>query len=278
MANIIVIYHGGCRDGFGGAWAARKKFGNKAEYIPAFNRFAPPREFKEKEIYLIDYTYNPDVVKRLIRNNIRVTAIDHHITAEKAVKMTRHYSFSLYNSGAVLAWKYFHPGKKIPTMLRIVEDSDLWKWEIRHAKEILAFIDLLKMDFASWNRIAKELESSKKRKWYAEKGKLVLRHEKYLLDEILPGAELVKFEGRIGYAVNAPHHFVSDLGEVLAKRGRSFAVIWREQAGEIRISLRSDGSVDVAKIAQKYNGGGHKRAAAFSFPVGKKFPWRIIKR
>lgn len=275
--NIIVIYHGGCRDGFGGAWAARKKFGNKADYIPAFDRFAPPREFKGKEIYLIDYTYTPDVIKRFAKNNVRVTAIDHHITAEKAVKMTERYSFSLHNSGAVLAWKYFHPGKKVPMLLRIVEDSDLWKWKIPRAKEILASIDLIKIDFSSWDKIAKDLEIAKKRSRYAEQGSLILRYEKRLLDEMLPGAELVKFAGHKAYAINAPHHFVDDLGHALSHGRLSLAAVWREQGGEIRISLRSDGSVDVAKIAQKFGGGGHKRSAGFSLPAGKKFPWKIIK-
>src|SRR3989344_3757446 len=32
--KIAVLYHGGCPDGFGGAYAAWKKFGNMAEYIP----------------------------------------------------------------------------------------------------------------------------------------------------------------------------------------------------------------------------------------------------
>ena len=45
----------------------------------------------------------------------------------------------------------------------------------------------------------------------------------------------------------------------------------------ITVSLRSDGSVDVSKLAKKYGGGGHKAAAGFSFKVGRKAPWKKIK-
>ena len=132
--KIIVIYHGDCRDGFGGAWAAWKKFGNKAAYLPALDRFIPPCVLKNKEIYLIDYGYPADVTKKLMRDNVRVTAIDHHITARDVVKTTHNYSFSLHHSGAVLAWNYFHPGQKVPTLLRCVEDFDLWRWKTTSSK------------------------------------------------------------------------------------------------------------------------------------------------
>jgi phosphoesterase RecJ-like protein len=49
--------------------------------------------------------------------------------------------------------------------------------------------------------------------------------------------------------------------------------------GEIHASLRSNGKVNVAKLAEKYGGGGHKKAAAFIFnsSLYKKFPWKLVK-
>ena len=40
--NIVIIYHTDCRDGFGAAWAAWKKFGDSATYIPGKTELAPP--------------------------------------------------------------------------------------------------------------------------------------------------------------------------------------------------------------------------------------------
>lgn len=275
--NIIVIYHGGCRDGFGGAWAAWKKFGTKAAYLPAFDRFAPPCKLKGKEIYLIDYTYqSPGFAKKLMQDNVRVTAIDHHITAKDVVELTQNYSFSLHHSGAVLAWNYFHPGRKVPMLLRHIEDGDLWRWKLPRSREIMAYVDLSDLNFVAWSRMASDLENATKRKTYANHGELLLRYEQRIIGEILQGAELVSFAGYKVFAINAPHHFVSDLGQILAKKTNSFALVWREGERTIKVSLRSVGSVDVARIAQRFNGGGHKRAAAFSFKANGKFPWKII--
>ncbi len=274
--KIVIIYHSGCRDGFGGAWAAWKKFKNKAAYIPAFDRSGPPYEFKGKEIYLIDYTYRPEVIKKLIKDGNHVTAIDHHISAKKAVKLTEQYSFSLNHSGAVLAWNYFHPGRKVPVLLRCVEDGDLWKWRLPWSKEILAAMNLKGFDFAAWGSIAKELEIGKKRKIFVEQGRLLLRYEECLLNELLPNAGLVDFLGHKVFAINAPHHFTDDLGNALAKKLHSFAIVWYAAGGKINVSLRSEGSVDVSKIAVKFNGGGHKRSAAFSFDAKRRFPWKLI--
>src|ERR1700733_5479268 len=97
--KIIVIYHGRCPDGFGGAWAAWKKFGAKAAYFAARDRNAPPVPFKNKIIYIIDYTYDEPIVKKLLKDNIRVTAIDHHVSQESAAKLTEQYSYDVNSSG-----------------------------------------------------------------------------------------------------------------------------------------------------------------------------------
>ena len=45
------------------------------------------------------------------------------------------------------------------------------------------------------------------------------------------------------------------------------AMLFREEDnGTINVSMRSKGSVDVATFAQRFNGGGHRRAAAFRVP------------
>src|SRR3989338_10219323 len=128
MKKIIILYHADCSDGFGGAWAAWKKFGNKVSYIPVWHQEPPPKGLKNKIIYMIDFTYPEKITKKLIRDNKRVTSIDHHETAEKTTKLTFDYRFSLDNSGSALAWKYFHPKKKIPLFLKNIEDMDLWKF------------------------------------------------------------------------------------------------------------------------------------------------------
>ena len=52
-----------------------------------------------------------------------------------------------------------------------------------------------------------------------------------------------------------------------AVRGAEVAILFRETAeGKTRVSLRSEGNVDVSKIAQQFAGGGHAPAAGCSIP------------
>ena len=45
------------------------------------------------------------------------------------------------------------------------------------------------------------------------------------------------------------------------------AVLFREHAGEVKVSLRAKGEVNVARIAARFGGGGHPQAAGFSTAV-----------
>jgi len=276
MKKIVVIYHGNCPDGFGGAWAAWKKFGAKADYLPARDRSATPVPLKNKIVYIIDYTYDAPIIKKLLKDNIRVTAIDHHVSQADATRLTEKYLYDVNHSGAVLAWQYFHPGKKMPMLLRYVEDRDIWKWTVPHAREMLMLIDLAPQEFKAWSQLAKDIDDPRIHATYRKKGALLELHYRSLYEKLLPSAELVKFAGHKVYALNCPYYFADDLGHALAAKTKSFSLLWNESGGRIRCSLRSAGKIDVAKIAKKYGGGGHKASSGFSFPVGKKAPWKLL--
>lgn len=277
--NIVILYHGDCSDGFGGAWAAWKKFGAKADYVPLFRSHPLPAGLKKKEIYFIDFTPNRAIgIKKLIRDNVRVTCIDHHISAEENVALTYKPLFALKNSGAVLAWQYFHPGRKAPWLLRTIEDMDLWKFKMPDTKAVYAFLDLYDFDFRLWDKFAEDFENPSKRRSHLEKGKLVLRYEDKAIERIIgKSAEKVLFAGYRTYAVNSAQ-YASEIGNELCATFPPMAIIWNKQPGSTAVSLRSDGTVDVAKIAARFGGGGHKASAGFNIPEGKPLPWKPIKR
>lgn len=275
--KIVVLYHGDCSDGFGGAWAAWRKFGKRAEYIPLFREEPLPKGLVNKTLYFIDFTPNdPKEVSKLLSRNKQVTAIDHHISAKERVLMTTNPLFALNHSGATLAWSYFHSRKKIPWLLRFVEDSDIWTWMLKASEEINEAIRLRPRDFKIWNQMAKELDNQTGRGEYATSGKIILRHRDQMIASLIGGATEVIFLGYKVFALNAPHFFASEGGHILATKHPPFAIVWAEEGESIHVSLRSNGRVDVSKVAQKYGGGGHKNAAGFFFPASKKFPWKLI--
>jgi len=274
--KIAVIFHGDCWDGFGGGYAAWKKFGNKAEYFPVKHHEPLPKGLENKELYIVDFAFKESVMKKLVAANKKVIALDHHVSAEKSTKMAHDYVYQLNHSGAVIAWRYFHPGKSVPKLLLHIEDIDIWKFRIPHTKELMAYMGLVDFDLKIWDRLAKELENPKKYREYIRRGADILRYEDRTVQRLISGAELAEFSGYKTLVVNSPV-LHSQIGHELSKKLPPIGVVWSEKDYVVKASLRSNGKVDVSKIAAKYGGGGHKAASAFTFPVGKKSPWKILR-
>ncbi len=275
--NIVILYHGNCSDGFGGAWAAWKKFGNKAEYIGVQYSEPVPEGLTNKEVYLIDFTYKLPQMRKMMTENKRVTCIDHHITAEFVVKLTKDFLFSNDHSGCVLAWQYFHPKKPVPQMLFYIEDGDIGKWSIKGTDEIHCYLRAEDQDFKNWNKLATKIEKPQSRKKILEVGAAIKKFESRLVYEsVKEDAELVELDGIKTLAVNSSN-FPTNIGKALVAKRPPMGIIWNKMPGMTYVSLRSNGTVNVAKLAEKYGGGGHERAAGFSIPDGTPLPWKIIK-
>jgi len=274
---IVVFYHAECTDGFTAAWAAWKKFGNRADYVPIFHITPLPVGLKNREIYFLDIVPEMLELRRIMKANARVVVLDHHVTREKETKFASEYRYSLNHSGATLAWQYFFPGKPTPLFLKLVEEEDLWKFKTPHVREMLAGARLNTLTFANWDMVVASIEKPATRKQFIEQGETVLRYKNLLIAEMCRSANLVKFAGYTTYAVNAMV-FKSEIGNLLSEKTLPpIAIIWSVHPDRISVSLRSNGTVDVAKIAEQYGGGGHKAAAGFNLAIGAKLPWKYIK-
>jgi uncharacterized protein len=274
--KIAVVYHGKCPDGFGGAWAAFKKFGNAAEYIGAADRKHPPEGLEGKEVYFIDWVYPEATMAGIMASAKKVIALDHHVTSEAATKMASAYSYAVDNSGAVLAWRFFFPGKPVPRLLLHIEDMDLWTFRLPQTKKVAAYLDTQPFDFKVWSGLVKAMESPHRRKQLLEKGALILKYQEKVIQELLGKAEPVEFMGHRVLALNSPV-FASETGGILAEEMPPFAIVWRETHGDLRVSLRSRNDFDVSVIAQKFGGGGHAQSAGFTLPGGTPLPWKHVK-
>lgn len=276
--KTVVLYHANCADGFGAAFAAWKKFGATADYIPVTHQGPVPKGLYGKVVYTVDFTYPLETTEILMRNNARVTAIDHHISSRPVTEKTENFLYAVDHSGAVLSWMYFHPKTKIPTILQYIEDTDIWKFKLPRSKELFAYLDLFDFSFEKWNMLMRGFERPHARSDYAKKGALLLRHEEKLIERLVANnAEIVEFEGYRVYAVNSPL-FQSEIGHVLSLERPPLAIIWSEKEQRINVSLRSDGSIDVSEIAKRFGGGGHRAAAGFSISADENIPWKRIKK
>jgi phosphoesterase RecJ-like protein len=66
-----------------------------------------------------------------------------------------------------------------------------------------------------------------------------------------------------------PQHTQGIVSQPIMIPSVEVSVLLREEPGRIAVNLRSKGKIDVSRIAQKFNGGGHMRAAGFKQNGGK---------
>jgi nanoRNase/pAp phosphatase (c-di-AMP/oligoRNAs hydrolase) len=278
MNKIAVIYHANCDDGFGAAWAAWKKFGKKADYFAVAPRRLPEQPLDSyREIYVLDSSFTADVSEKLKEAGQRVIIIDHHKSSLSDIKTASEYVFDEKHSGAVLAWKYFHPKIKVPKFLLYVEAADLWTSKLPKWEEIRAYLGMVNFNFQEFSRLAKVFETVRGRQRAVAEGLVILKYKEVRIKEAADKAYHVEFMGHIVLAVNSSL-LVSDIGDLLARHHPPFAIIWSEHGNIRRFSLRSHGQMDVSKLAAKFpRGGGHPNAAGFSLPASEPFPWKLVK-
>ncbi len=264
--DVAVVYDANCPDGFGGAWAAWKIFGDEAVYIPGHYGEDKADELKGKHVYFIDFCYEPKEVIEELRPKVKsMTLIDHHKTRADMAEMKEFDDvlFSLDYSGAVLAWQYFHGEQSVPQILLHVEDFDLWRWKIEGSQEVIEMLSSYPFSFLVWEDIISAFESggALKERYMAE-GAALVRKRDMNVECVVDDAEEVVFEGIPCLLANSRSN-VSYVGAALVKKMPPIGIIWSRRDQQLICSLRSDGSVDVSELAKKYGGGGHPAAAAF---------------
>jgi len=256
-----ILYHGTCADGFGGAWAAWKRLGDTAEYIPVQYGQPRPEVPEGAPLYLVDFSYSREIILALRDRHPALTILDHHKTAQEALAGHDFAIFDMEKSGAMLAWKHFHPGQAPPPLILYVQDRDLWRFELPSSREVSAGLWSLPMTFEAWD--AASVPN------LAQDGSAILRYMGQQTAMICSQAREQSLGGHTVPVVNATSLW-SEVGEELIRRfpDAPFAASYFETARGLRKwSLRSRGSFDVSAVAKQFGGGGHRNAAGFEAPA-----------
>lgn len=259
----LVIYHGNCTDGFGAAYAAWKLLGDRAEYHAA-KYGAPPPSMSGKNVVVLDFSYDNTTTKRLMKEAKSFFIIDHHKSAMIELHDVTCTRFDMNHSGAMLAWKFFHPGKDAPRLIKFIEDRDLWKWEIPYSKEFSAAFDMVPFDFEEFSKFEDDsaVDDAIKR------GSYILAYSKTVISKIAKHASSRQMDGKEVLVVNSPH-WMSEIGNALSPKC-DYALIWYydHASRQVKVSLRAHHEdADVSEVAKKYGGGGHRKASGFALPV-----------
>lgn len=258
----LVIYHADCSDGFGAAYAAWKLLGDRATYHAAKYGEVPP-DVRGRNVAILDFSYDNLTTKKLISEANNLIVIDHHKSAMVELHDVSCTRFDMNHSGAMLAWKFFHPGKEAPRMIKYIEDRDLWKWELTYSKEFSAAFDMVPFDFEEFDKYLDDSAIDNAQ----ERGSYILAYSKTVISKIAKHAVPRKMGGKNVLVVNSSH-WMSEIGAALSPKC-DFAVIWfyDHETRQVKVSLRAHhDDADVSEIAKLYGGGGHRKAAGFNLP------------
>ena len=272
----ICFFHAGCPDGFGAAWAVRRAWGEAGRYEPrGHDEELPLGPLAGATVAFVDMAPRNAQLRALADVAARVVVLDHHVSSRDrfdaepglAAELRERghlVRFDLERSGAVLAWEHFHPGAPLPELLAYVEDQDLWRWKLPRSREVNAALASHRLDFEEWERLA-----ALPAELLADEGAPILRAQRREVERALATAQPIWVGAHRIEAVNAAFDR-AQIGHELAERcafGAPCGAVYRLSGRRVDVSLYSIGEFDVAAIATRYGGGGHRNAAGFSVPL-----------
>ena len=271
MEEYAIIYHGGCPDGFGAAWAFWKtKPKPTTTYHRTHQKTTLPEAPDNRILYIMDTSFSRDQMTGLHEKHGvgRVILMDHHQTAEQELDGLPDCYFDQSRSGAVIAWEYFHPSTPVPELLDYIQDRDLWRWELPDSRAISAYIHSQRQDFNTWDQMANALRRQKTaREKIIAAGEAILLSENRNIRTVLSKSFLAQIAGYEIPIANS-HLHRSEIGNALLRMhpDRPFVGIYRDtEPGVRKWSLRSRrGDFDVEPIARAMGGGGHPSSASFT--------------
>ena len=258
-----VLYHADCWDGFGARFAAEKKLGDGATYIPVSYKDGPPQLPADAKVAIVDFSYPREQLLEMKSKVGGLVVLDHHEKARQQLEGLPFVVFEQERAGAGLSWAYFHPDQAEPDLLRYVEDRDLWKFQLDKSREVSAALGSYPMDVKVWEGL--QVDTLK------TEGTAIQRYKQQLVDNAVKRSVWGNVaEYHVPMATCIPE-IRSEVGEALRAQfpEAPFAAINYVENGKKQWSLRSEeGGFDVNALANRFGGGGHKAAAGFRHPGG----------
>lgn len=267
--KTVVIYHAACTDGFGAAWAAWKRFGDEATYIPAYHGAPPPHGLDGKDVIIADFCYERDELLTIEKKANSIRILDHHISAFRNVGDLPFATFDMNRSGAGIAWDELMGGKR-PPLIDYIENGDLWFVKnLPFGKEVATYIEGESFTIERFNQLDKDLTTNFDK--VVETGRIQLEFKLKRVAEAIRKSYYVDLSALLNLpdiTMQVPctnsSLFQNEIGNELAKHAPLGIVWYMAEDGKCRHSLRSASKYDCSQVAEHFGGGGHKNSAGFT--------------
>jgi oligoribonuclease NrnB/cAMP/cGMP phosphodiesterase (DHH superfamily) len=275
-----VLYHGNCFDGFTSAWIARNAGIPEGNMFPCnYGGEIPPANgtslIEPATVLMVDFSLDRNSLLDF-RDKLKdlggdLIVLDHHKTAEAQLHGLEWAYFDMEESGASLAWKFFHPKETAPKLVKYIREHDLWRFELQDSAEIRAYIRSYTMTHENWDNLATTLEMDFV--VAQQEGAAIKRSHEAAVTEMCKQAIMLEVGGYTVPVVNATVYF-SEVATRLLKLHPTaeFAAYYMDRADGVRQwGMRSRAEFDCSSVAKRYGGGGHPQAAGFSTKIPKIF-------
>lgn len=264
--QTVVLYHAGCVDGFAAAFAACKKYGSLADYIPV-SYGSPAIDGRGQDIIMVDFSYPPSELAALAERANSVVVIDHHAAAIQGLQAARGADnltliLDTSRSGCVLAWESFFPDVPVPGLFLYVQDQDLWQWKLPNSRAVFAGISVEPFEFPAWANLLADTDIAT----LADRGEVILKYQDMLVKAAIEHATMGYIGGYYVPCVNSTV-LPNEVAEAIYTN-HPFAAVWYDAEEGRKFSLRShpETGIDVNTVARMFGGGGHPHAAGFRVP------------
>lgn len=270
-----ILYHGGCPDGYGSAFAFWKQLGGSAIYL-GVRHGTPYRTFisllsRSDTVFVVDFCFDLPTTAKLIDQVGGVVILDHHVSNQPVIEWAQQNGAprSIYDvdrSGAMISWQYANPDVPPPLLIQYIQDRDLWRFNLPDTKDFCEGLWAVGYDPYYWDQIVHEprlytLCCMTGTILRANKDKIVER-----LVRTVHYIDVLKF--RHVPAVNCQVYH-SEVGAALLERYKDapFVAIYSDQGDRQRWSFRAHEGVDISGLAEQLGGGGHAAAAGCHIPL-----------
>lgn len=258
------IYHADCIDGAAAAAVVRHKYPD-CELLPAIHGEATPKHLKGKCVFIVDFSFSAEILRKMAAEAAALHWYDHHKTAIPIQEELGFGIIDLDESGATLTWKQLFPDQAVPKLLQYVRDKDIWRWELPDSRDINMALKeeewILDPSHSYWKNY---FQGVSEEEWkvlidHGSYSRILLKHR---IEKAVKKGFGISLGGHKALAVNWTEDS-SEMGEYIYRElGYPVALIFSYAGTHWSFSLRSS-TVDVSEIAITYGGGGHAGAAGF---------------
>jgi len=278
----LVLYHGGCPDGFTSAWCFRNKY--PTIRLKGCGYGDPPPDVKGCNVAIVDFSFPREQTIKMFEEANYMIILDHHESARNNLENLNidpekgEIIFDMKRAGAQIAWDYLYPDKKRHWVIEYVADRDLWKKALPYTEELsfALWFDGYFNDFNKLNNLIetvpllKNLESQP----IIKKGQLLVAEKNKDIKSyaLLATPAKLHLPSKILNVrmVCCPRHYRSDVGSeinLMFPEIDCSATYWYDHVSDqwwISLRTGSNTNINLAELTNDLEtGGGHPKASGF---------------